>query len=567
MKTVLTTLNAKYIHTSTALRWLYVANKDRFDICFKEFVIKEDVHQIANDLLSRNPDIIGIGVYIWNVDKSMALISALKARKPELILIAGGPEVSYEPEHFLSNNAIDFVISGEGEFVLRELLSAIENNPSGDHSSFHIKSVSNRHRINKTPAIANLSKLAGLPSPYMLAADQADRNNRIIYFESSRGCPYHCTYCLSSMEKGVRFFPRDYVFRNLEYLIENGVRQVKFLDRTFNLNQKHTQALFNFLIERYKPGISFQFEIVAELLTEEIVNQLNDSLQFHYFRFEIGVQSTCEQTNQAIMRKQDFEMLAARIQQLNDSQKVDLHLDLIAGLPYESFYRFRKSFNDVFALRAKEVQLGFLKMLRGTTIRQEAGLSGYQFQTQAPYEIIRNKWMTAEEIKRIHTAEHALKTYWNSGKFYRTLSLLFDTSYSGKYFALFDEIGQYTEAHPLPRHNYQLEDIFLHLHRFLLSKGMDFFKELREDYYACFKIRPRGFWENRLGKKKCKQIRSQIGNDMDFLKTCQLTRKVIEKQTAIDVLDESHVLVTVFCEDGSRENPLFLKYPINQINR
>jgi len=560
MKTILATLNAKYIHTSIALRWLYVANKDRFDISFREYVVKDDVNRIADDLLAQQPDVVGIGIYIWNVEKSRMLASLLKNRKPDIILIAGGPEVGHDPAYFLDDGMLDFIVSGEGEFVLGELLSAIAHNQSGDHASITIESVSHRRHINKTPAKANLSKLAGLSSPYMLSVDRDDLKNRIIYFETSRGCPYQCTYCLSSVENDVRRFPLEHVFQNLAWLIENGVRRVKFLDRTFNLNQSHAAAVFDFLLPRYQPGLSFQFEIVGELLSDETTRRLNELLPPHYFRFEIGVQSTCNQTNQAIRRKQDFNVLAAHVRELIDGRKVDLHLDLIAGLPYESYDRFTQSFNDVFALGAKEVQLGFLKMLRGTSIRRDAGLFDYRYTQQAPYEVVQNKWLTASELKRLHAAEQALETYWNSGKFYRAMHALVDTTYKGKYFELFDEIGQYRETHPFPD-NYQLEDTFLHLHQFLLSKDIDLFNELRADYYSCFQIRPRGFWENRMGKKKCKQLRLQIGDDKDFLENHQLTRQLIEKQTNIDPFDDNQLLLTVFCDDGSRVNPLFLYYP------
>ena len=562
MKTVLTTLNAKYIHTSLALRWLYVANKERFDIVLKEYVLKEDIQKIANDLLVLNPDIIGMGIYIWNVNQSLALASILKACKPSIILIAGGPEVSYEPEFFLNTGDIDFVISGEGEYVLGELLSALENHLSGDYTDIHVECVSSQYHINTMIAKANLKKLAGLPSPYMLNEDSEERKNRIVYVETSRGCPYACTYCLSSLEKSVRYFPPEYIFKNLEYLIENNARQVKFLDRTFNLNQKHTRAIFDFLIARYKPGLSFQFEIYADLLTDELIDHLNDTVPPHYFRFEIGIQSTFEPAIRAIKRKQNFKILAAKIQKLIDGQKIDLHLDLIAGLPFETYDQFKQSFNDVFALRPKEIQLGFLKMLRGTSLRRDTELHGYQYNPHAPYEIIQNNYLTAAEIKRLHVIEHVLETYWNSGKFKRTMKALFDTTYLNRYFELFDAIGQYNDKRPLPNRTYRLEDIFLHLHHFLLSININLFEELRKDYYSCFKIRPHGFWENRIDKKLLKQWRNQIANNKPFLQNYQLNRKIIEKQTAIDFIDDKNLLLTILCADGSRETPLFLSYPI-----
>ena len=564
MKTILTTLNAKYIHTSLALRWLYVANKDNFDISFREFVIKDDVRKIADDLLSLNPDIIGIGIYIWNIDKSSQLTSILKTLKPELIIIAGGPEVSYEPEYFLDRMRIDFVISGEGEFVLGQLLSDLENRQPGDDSPINIKSVSCLNNISKIIAKADIEKLSALPSPYMLEMNNEDRKNRLVYFESSRGCPYQCGFCLSSLENDVRVFPMQYITDNLEFLINNNTRQIKFLDRTFNLNKKHIRAIFDFLIERFKPGLTIQFEIYADLLDDDTIDYLNKKLPPHYFRFEIGIQSTYEPTNKAVNRRQDFERLADNIRKLTAGGKVDLHLDLIAGLPYETFNRFRKSFNDVFSLGAKEVQLGFLKMLRGTSLRRNAKLYGYEYNENAPYEIRRHNDITSDDIKRLRAAEYALEKYWNSGKFRRTMQALFDTKFKNRYLELFDKVGQYYEEQKLPTHGYHLEDIFLTLHNFLLSDGINLFKELREDYYSCFKIRPHGFWENRIDKKTRKQLLHNIGNDNDFIKRFGIDSKIIKKQTAIDILNENEYLLTVFCNDGSRENPMFITYTTKQ---
>jgi len=546
MKTILTTLNAKYIHTSLALRWLYVANKDKFDISFREYVIKEDINRIADELLAGNPDIVGLSIYIWNVEKSEQLVAALKERKPKLLIILGGPEVTYEPEYFLKYWAIDYVISGEGEFVLGDLLSAIKYNKPTT-----INGVSTHGNINKTVVKADLNKLSTLPSPYMLEDDIPDIKNRLVYFETSRGCPYQCQYCLSSLEKGVRYFPQEYIFDNLSHLIQNGAKQIKFLDRTFNLNKEHTKAIFDFLIRNHRPNLSIQFEIYADLLTDETIDYLNNSLPEKFFRFEIGIQSTYEPTNIAVKRKQDFTLLADNIKKLMSGGKIDLHLDLIAGLPYETLVRFIKSFNDVFDLKGKEVQLGFLKMLRGTALRRDASKYGYIYDQQAPYEIESNNDISRIELERIHNAEHALEKYWNSGKFPHTMEVLTDTHYEGRYFELFDEIGQYYKLNKLPHHGYQLEDIFLNLHNFLISKDIDLFEELRTDYYSNFKIRPHGFWKDKIDKKKRKQLLYHIGNDKPFLKEHKLNRKIIEKQAAIDLIEEDNkYLLTVFLADG-----------------
>ncbi|MDR3058787.1 MAG: B12-binding domain-containing radical SAM protein, partial [Prevotella sp.] len=301
MKVILTTLNAKYIHTSLALRWLYVANKDQFDISFKEYVIKEDLLTITDELLQLKPDVIGISVYIWNVEKSKRLVDLLREKSPQTTIILGGPEVTYEPDFFLTNWNVDYVISGEGEFVLGALLSALENNNRLD-----IDGVSTKDHISRVVVKADLERLTTLSSPYQLDEDREHMKNRLIYFETSRGCPYQCQYCLSSLEKGVRYFPQQYIFDNLLYFTQSNAKQIKFLDRTFNLNRAHTKSVFDFLIDNYRPGLSCQFEIYADLLTDDSINYLNERLPKNYFRFEVGIQSTYEPTNIAVNRKQDF---------------------------------------------------------------------------------------------------------------------------------------------------------------------------------------------------------------------------------------------------------------------
>ncbi|MBN9303119.1 MULTISPECIES: B12-binding domain-containing radical SAM protein [Dysgonomonas] len=561
MKVLLTTLNAKYIHTSLALRWLYVANKDKFDISFKEYVIKEEVTTIVDDLLLQNPDVIGLSVYIWNVEKVKLLIDLIKEKSPQTIVIVGGPEVTYEPDYFVKNWDVDYLISGEGEFVLGELLTAISTK-----SEPIIDGVSKRGSVSKIVAKADLEKLASLPSPYQLEEDKENMKNRLLYFETSRGCPYQCQYCLSSLEKGVRYFPKHHIVDNLFYFIRSNAKQIKFLDRTFNLNKEHTRFVFDFLIDHYRPGLSCQFEIYADLLTDESINYLNKNLPENYFRFEIGIQSTYEPTNIAVKRKQNFELLAGNIQKLMDGGRIDLHLDLIAGLPYETYERFVKSFNDVFRLKAKELQLGFLKMLRGTSLRRNAHKYGYKYSIIAPYEIESNNDITHEELERIHDAEHALEKYWNSGKFSRTMQVLTDTYYKDRYFELFDEIGQYYNLHNLPHHGYRLEDIFLFLHNFLLSRGIDLFTELRTDYYCNFKIRPHGFWDDKIEKRERKQLLYQIGNDKPFLQKYGLNRKIIEKQAAIDIVENSdnEYLLTVFLEKDNSVEHLFLSYTFKE---
>ncbi|MCD7899994.1 MAG: B12-binding domain-containing radical SAM protein [Bacteroides sp.] len=555
MKTLLTTLNAKYIHTSLALRWLYVANKDICDIQIKEFTLRQEDEIIIEEILATHCEILGLSIYIWNVNRMKDLIYELKQRNPKLIIILGGPEVTYEPEYFLNNWLIDYIISGEGELVLGELIHVIE-----EKKVIQIPGVSSHYNISKAVLKIDLNKLVKFPSPYILEEDKNQLSNRLVYFETSRGCPYQCQYCLSSLEKGVRYFPLDYIFDNLSYLIASGAKQIKFLDRTFNLNKEHTLAIFNFLIDNYRDNLTCQFEIYADLMTDEIIDYLNDNLPPNYFRFEIGIQSTYEPTNIAVNRKQNFPLLADNIKKLVEGGKVTFHLDLIAGLPYESFQRFIRSFNEVFLLGAKEVQLGFLKMLRGTHLRRDAAKYGYKFSEIAPYEIIYNDEITEDELHRIHEAEHALERYWNSNRFPQTMQKIFNGYYTDRYFEFFDELGQYCKQQKFPERGYQLEDLFSLLHQFLLSKEIDLSEQLRIDYYGNFAIRPRGFWEDTLDKKTKKKVIHHISEDKIFLQKYQLTNRIIRKQTAINLLTENEYLLTIFLEKEDKVERIQITY-------
>ena len=551
MKVLLTTFNAKYIHTSLALRWLYVVNKDRFDISFVEYTIKEEAQQTAAEIVAGGYNVVGISVSIWNVELSRQLAAELKALDPSIVVIVGGPEVSYEPSYFVQNWEIDYLISGEGEFVLGELLSAIEAGEEVD-----IESVSTRSRISPVVARADINQLVTYPSPYQLEQDLKQLKNRVIYFETSRGCPYECQYCLSSLERGVRFFPQEYIEENLNYIIASETRQVRFLDRTFNLNKRHTAFVFDHLIDNHREGLSVQFEIYADLLNDAMIDSLNERLPKNYFRFEIGIQSTHEPTNLAVQRKQDFPLLARNIRRLMDGGKIDLHLDLIAGLPHESYDRFVQSFNDVFTLGAKEVQLGFLKLLRGTGLRVGARAFGFVYDENPPYEIISNKDITAEELERIRDAERALEKYWNSGRFKRTMQRLVNEEYRGRYFDLFDGIGQYYKKHQLPHIGYQLDDLFRNLDNFLVTQDIDLPSLMRDDYYDCFVIRPSGYWKETMPKQKRKRMLYVIGQDRDFLQTHGLTRRVVEKHCTVDEVDDGTYLLTVFW-DGERKQIVY----------
>lgn len=548
MKTLLATLNSKYIHTSLALRWLYVVNKEKFDICFKEYTIKESVKSIAEDIVSSGCNILGLGVYIWNVQQTQELCSELKKRNPSLIIILGGPEVSYEPEYFIQNWQIDYIVSGEGEFVLGDLLDSIQNEKEID-----IEAVSTKLKISKAVAIADINKLIEFPSPYSLEEDRNELKNRLVYFETSRGCPYKCKYCLSSLESGVRFFSKDYIIENLKYIIESQAKRVKFLDRSFNINKNHSIFIFDFLMKNYRKNLSFQFEVYANLLNDEIIDFLNKNLINNYFRFEIGIQSTHEATNIAVKRQQNFSLISSNIKKIVKGGKIDLHLDLIAGLPYETFELFVNSFNQVFEFGAKEVQLGFLKMLRGTALRKNASKYSYKFDDNSPYQIKFNQFISEQELAKIHEVEQVLDKFWNSARFTNTMKRLVTNEYKLKYFELFVEISDFVKLKNFPKFSYQLEDLFKFFNEFLESKNIEAKESLRDDYYSNFKNRPSSYWCEIIDKKEKKWVINSVSLDLDFIQKHNLTKQIVENNLAIYPLGSNKYLLTIFDEEQKRQ--------------
>lgn len=496
MKTLLVTLNAKFIHTALSLRLLYVASKDRFDVSYYEYTIKDNLDHIKENLLEKEPDIIAFSCYIWNIQPITQLCQMLKAIKPNLIIILGGPEVTYEPAYFLENYAIDYVMSGEGEETFPKLLGQIENK-----EVIEVCGVSYLGHITEEVSQVDLKYLEQLDSPYNLAQDEKDKRHRILYFETSRGCPFQCQYCLSSLEKGLRFFSQAYLEKQLDIVIHSGAKTVKLLDRSFNANVQHALFILDYLFKNYQEGQQFQFEINADVFADELVHFINDHAPYGLLRFEIGIQSTYEPTNRAVKRMQNFKRLCEVVKALMAGGKCDLHLDLIAGLPYESYERFIQSFDEVFAFRAKEVQLGFLKLLRGTSLRIDAQDFGYTYDEQPPYEMFENHWLKQNEIQMIHQAEDMLEKYWNSGRFPLTMNAVMDNEKSP--FDFFYRLSCFYEQHGYQRIGYQLFDLCQCLNDFTQGKYFDL---LLQDYFKLYKTRPKRWYKATLSQEERRQV-------------------------------------------------------------
>jgi len=504
MNVVLATLNAKYIHTSLALRVLKAYCQDEFDIGLAEYTIKDPPMAIVSDLYSRKPDVIGFSCYIWNIEETITVIDMLRKVLPDVAIVLGGPEVSYDTDYWMRRlPAVDFIVMGEGEETLRDLLREL----SGDRKFHFVFGLAYRKdgEVVINPGRPKLD-LNALPSPHRFPEDLPSLGNRIVYFETSRGCPFSCQFCLSSIEVGVRYFDIEKVKSDLLYLIENGAKLIKFVDRTFNIKRDYAMEIFRFLIDHHN-GCVFQFEITADIMRPEVLDFLAEHAPPGIFRFEIGVQSTNDPTNLAVKRRQNWSKLVRTVTKVKESGKIAQHLDLIAGLPHEDYDTFRKTFNDVFALRPEELQLGFLKMLRGTGLRIDAEKYGYVYMDRAPYEILGNDILPFSDIVRIKRVEDVLEKYWNAHRMDRTIEYLIGQAYPSP-FDFFQRFGDYWEARGWQRIGHQLEDLFLRLWSFLKDDDNPALDReatlglLKIDYFLQHKYKPRKiWWENRLDKE------------------------------------------------------------------
>ncbi len=497
MKTVLVSINAKYIHTNNAVR-LLKANST-FDVDILEYTIKDKLEDIVEELICKKPDVIGFSVYIWNINLFRKIIDMLPLGMSKLIL--GGPEVSYEPSTFLNNKKVDFIIKGEGEHCFEALLQALNSNSTVEH----IPSISYKYngKMYHNP-VQEIKDLSTLTLPYFFEEDIPHIPNKISYIESSRGCPYKCSYCLSSLEKTVRFFPLDEVEKSILYLMEKGTKTVKFLDRTFNAN-KHTLDLLDFIIKHNNQKTVFQFEITGDVLDPKIIEHLNKNAPYGLFRFEIGIQSINYETNFLVDRFQNTEKLFENIKLIQEGNIIDLHVDLIAGLPLENKESFKHTFDEVFKLGTKELQLGFLKMLRGTKIRLEADKYDYIYQQEAPYEIIHNNVLSEEDIKEIHLVEHMLEIYHNKGYFgHNMLTFLLSLESSYEFFL---QIGNHYVANNYNMHGYQIEDVYKRIFD-ILDDHTKYL--LTIDYLNRSKIKPKIFFNVVKDKPLKNEILSNI---------------------------------------------------------
>lgn len=584
MKVILATLNAKYIHTSLAIRLLKAYSGHEFDIDLAEYTIKDPVLNIVSDLYQKRPDVVGFSCYIWNIEETLKVIELLKKVLPDTAVVLGGPEVSYDTEYWMERaREVDFIVMGDGEETFHHLLQEL----AGDRKFHFVFGAAYRKdgevRINPPRPKSDLDTL---PSPHRFPEDIPNLSKRIVYFETSRGCPFSCQFCLSSIEVGVRYYDIERVKSDILYLIQNGAKTIKFLDRTFNINRSYAMEMFEFLIHNHN-GCVFQFEITADIMRPEVLDYLSENAPPGIFRFEIGVQSTNDPTNLLVKRRQNFTKLTRTVTKIKESGKIDQHLDLIAGLPEEDYATFRKTFNDVFELRPEELQLGFLKMLRGTGLRNDAEKYNYVYMNHAPYEILGNDYLPFSDIVRLKRLEDVLEKYWNDHRMDHTMEYLISSEFDSP-FDFFQEFGDYWEERGWQRIGHQLEDLFTRLGEFLNWRGMKqpdvVLGLMKLDYLLGHKYKPRKiWWEDRMDKDRrsryFKLLAERPQEVSDSFASLEQGERELQKYAVVEELDFSiekalegkgnmdhlnsteNSLLIVLYQQNSDDRPLYFTMP------
>ncbi|MGI5999719.1 MAG: B12-binding domain-containing radical SAM protein [Candidatus Merdisoma sp.] len=561
MKFLLTAINAKYIHSNLAVYSLRAAalaaapasdKHEPFSVELAEFTINQRTEEILRDIFLRKPDVLLFSCYIWNIVYVRELAENCKKIMPEVPVWLGGPEVSYDAEKFLRENpAADGILCGEGEETFRLLAECYA---AGQADTEHlaeipglvfrepVESAARPIRVN-TPA--PLPDLSALPFPY---GELAEFENRIIYYESSRGCPFSCSYCLSSIEKSVRFRDIEKVCRELQFFLDRRVPQVKFVDRTFNCRKSHAMAVWSYILEHDNGITNFHFEIEAELLDEEELALL-ERMRPGLVQLEIGVQSANRETLKAVRRSTDLERLRSVVERIRDGKNIHQHLDLIAGLPFEDYESFGHSFDQVFALKPEQLQLGFLKVLKGAPMYEDARKYGIAYRSQPPYEVLFTPWLPFSDILRLKMIEEMVEIYYNSHQFGMTLGQLIPRFSSA--FAFFEQLALYYERNQEGQKSSRVRkyELLLGFASEHFPEDEDRYRELLTiDYYLRerAKARPSFAPDPDPYKKTLREIRQRAPK--------QVHVEALSRENAAALFGEQDLIYLIF--DYEKRNPL-----------
>lgn len=528
---LLVALNAKYSHTSLSVRSIvsYVSEKGFSNISFFEGTINDEYFYLLDNILKRNPDVIGFSSYIWNIELIKKLVSDIKSINPCIKIFLGGPEASYNKHLFKDIPLIDFVIRGEGEIPIYKLLM-------GEDEILGVCKSDKEYHFSE---IEDMDKL-----PFCYSDELLDLKNRAVYYETSRGCPFKCAFCISSLTKGVRVLSLERVFKEIDIFCDAKIKRVKLVDRTFNFDIKRAKAIIKYILSK-KRETCFHFEIGADLLDKELMDIIN-SASYGTIQLEAGIQSTNEKSLELCDRKTDMEKLKSNLLYLKDS-KVRIHLDLIAGLPFEDYKSFQKSFDEAYNLSPKVLQVGFLKLLHGSKLREEKEKYNYKFKTFAPYEILSNDFISFFELMEIKKVDRSVDAFLNSGIFENSLNYIFKANSISPY-SFYHALGEKMGDDKL-----SLKDKFKllsDLYKELFCEDSEFLEYLKLDYV----IKERGALPQFLNNYKTKENLALIN---EFLKDENNNLKigVDENERYKDFI--KYIDFEIFNFDGKKELYLF----------
>jgi radical SAM superfamily enzyme YgiQ (UPF0313 family) len=506
-KIVLAGINSQYVHLNLAVRYLkkYVEANSDLKIEIYETNINNQVFNIIKDIYELNPDKIIFSTYIWNKEYIVEIVKELKKVLPNVEIILGGPEVSYKWEKFMANMPeVDALLLGEGEKVILNFLTKKDKKALGVVYRENGEIIFNGIE----PIIENLDIV---PFPY--EDWELEDRTKIFYYESSRGCPFSCSYCLSSIDKTVRYYSLDRVKKDLKRFLDSPIKLLKFVDRTFNLKKERYMEIWQFLLENYREGITFHFEINANIFDDETLDFL-EKVPKGYFQFEIGVQSINPETMVAIKRNNILDKLVHNVRRI--SRNIHLHLDLIAGLPYETYDIFKGSFNYVYNLKPEMIQLGFLKLLKGTQMYDEVEKYQYKYYSKPPYEVFSNEFISFGELVKLKNLEKMLDYYYNSEKFRYTCDFVIKNNFDTP-FAFFEKIADYYDKKGYLKISHKEVALFNILYNFYVEnnlKDLDIFVEfLKYDYLALGKP---GLYPEWLKSNKDSELHNQLVKDSEF---------------------------------------------------
>lgn len=513
MKILLVTLDSKYIHANLALRYLKKYCSGHIEI--KEFTINQKLEYILGEIISEQADLICFSCYIWNIDYINEISYILKEAKIKAKILYGGPEASFEIKKTMETNPfIDYIIFGEGEVTFKEFIEEMHTNNPQLHK---IKGLAYKENEN---IIINecrdlIDNLDSINYPY----DENDEfANKIIYYESSRGCPFSCSFCMSSIDKKIRFFSIERVKRDLKMLLNTKARQIKFVDRTFNADYKRSIEIMQFIVDNNKHYMTIHFEITADIINDEFLNFIG-KMPVNMFQFEIGVQSLNENTLREINRHMNKNKLCHVIKEIGKNNNIHIHLDLIAGLPYDDYENFKKSFDEIHNYNAEKIQLGFLKVLKGTKIYADKDKHEIKYRLKAPYEVISTKYITLEELLKLKDVEELVDKYYNEKYFDNSIKFIIDKLFPDSAFKFYESFSEYWKNNDLYNKSHSRKMLYKILYdyiKYINEISDEFVEVLKFDYIFNNQYEDLPDYLNRQVEDKFKNMKRHLANDIEF---------------------------------------------------